>query len=82
MKVQQTPIALHSPQALQVPWRGGSWIGTFVHVPTEPTWSHALHCAVHVVLQHTPSAQTPDTHSAPVLQAKPLPSRQNPPLHV
>lgn len=80
--VQHEPIALHRLQALQLPCRGGSCRGTLVQVPTVPNWSHALHCDVHEVLQHTPSAQNPDAQSPPVPQVNPLPSRQNPPLHM
>jgi hypothetical protein len=35
---------------------------TVVQVPTLPPTSHAWHCPVHPVLQHTPSTQTPLAH--------------------
>lgn len=61
--VQQLPTALHSPHPEHVPCAGGSCSATLVHVPSCPKLLQALHCAVHVVAQQTPSAHTPDAHS-------------------
>jgi hypothetical protein len=40
-----------------------------VQVPLLPERLHALHCSVQGVLQQTPSAQYPVTHSVPLAQA-------------
>jgi hypothetical protein len=52
-------------------------------VPTEPELSQASHWPSQAVLQHTPSTQLPDAHSAVIVHAPPLgwrgthmPSRQ------
>lgn len=37
---------------------------TATHRPTEPVTSHASHCPLHLVSQHTESAQEPEAHSA------------------
>jgi len=49
--------------------------GRFVHVPTEPAALHALQGPAHAEVQHTPSAQNPDWHAAPLVHALPAASR-------
>jgi len=43
-----------------------------LQVPMLPPTSHAWHCPVHPVLQHTPSMQTPLVHWLPVPHEVPL----------
>jgi hypothetical protein len=45
---------------------------TVVHVPFAPVTSHAWHCALHAVSQHTPSTQCPLVQSQSVLQTVPF----------
>lgn len=45
---------------------------TVVHVPMLPPTSHAWHCPVHPVLQHTPSMHTPLAHWLLVSHEVPL----------
>ncbi len=40
-------------------------------VPSIPGSAHASHCPVHVSLQHTPSAQFPESHSVAFVHASP-----------
>jgi hypothetical protein len=47
---------------------------TGMQVPGFAAWLHAWHCPVQAPLQHTPSAQKPDTHAFPALQAVPFAS--------
>jgi hypothetical protein len=62
----QAPVPLH---AVRVP-RGAPV--TSLHVPTLPDSLHASHEPVHARSQHTPSAQKPLVHCAPVTHALPL----------
>jgi hypothetical protein len=48
------------------------------HMPGDAASAHASHCPVHAVLQHTPSAQNVDAHSAPAAHASPFPFVQTP----
>lgn len=57
----QTPVPEH---AVRVPCGAPT---TAVQVPTLPPISQASHCPEHAVLQQTPSAQTPEPHSALVV---------------
>lgn len=41
-------------------------------VPTEPVRLQAAQASPHAVLQHTPSAQRPETQSAPVAHGSPF----------
>jgi hypothetical protein len=59
------PVPTHAPRA---PWGTPT---TAVQVPAAPLTSHASHLPVQVLLQQTPSAQTPEPHSVPVVQATP-----------
>jgi hypothetical protein len=43
-------------------------------VPTLPARLHAWHWLVQAALQHTPSAQKPDRHAFPTVQAVPFAS--------
>jgi hypothetical protein len=54
---------------------------TGMQLPSLPATLHASHWPVHGSVQHTPSTQIPDAHSALVLQAVPAPflSLQTPP---
>ena len=45
---------------------------TAVHAPTLPTASHASHWPVQAELQHTPSTQWPELHSASLKQPVPF----------
>ena len=57
-------LALHAgsvtPAEMKVQW------------PFEPGWSHETQSPLHATLQHTLSAQKPETQSSPVLQTAPL----------
>jgi hypothetical protein len=44
---------------------------TGMHVPTDPSASHAWHWPPHAALQQTPSAQRPEWHSAAPPQTVP-----------
>jgi hypothetical protein len=53
------------PQAVPAPPHAGRDprglpAGTWLHVPTVPATSHAMHCSEQGALQHTPSTQNPD----------------------
>jgi len=63
----------HAAAPLSVHWFRGSWpAATFVHVPTVPVSAHDWQVPVQAALQHTPCAQNPDVHCAPVEQAAPV----------
>ena len=49
------------PNPPEVSWL---FIGTLVHVPADPVRLHAWHVFGQLLLQHTPSTQKFDTHSA------------------
>jgi hypothetical protein len=55
---------------------------TAVQVPEVPTPLQASHCPVHARLQHTPSTQLPEPHSAPAAQPVPGSLAQEPSLPV
>jgi hypothetical protein len=59
-----------------------TFMGVLVHVPSAPVTLQAVHVAVHVELQHTPSTQKPLTHSVPVVHVLPRsPLQALAPLH-
>jgi hypothetical protein len=45
---------------------------TALHVPTLPVTSHAAHCELQPVSQHTPSTQKLDAHSVEMVHAAPF----------
>ena len=65
----QVPAHTPDPPHARRPAWGAPVTGE--HVPSEPGTSHASHCPLQAVLQHTPSTQLPDAHWALVVQPMP-----------
>jgi hypothetical protein len=77
---RHAPAPLHRPSLPHVlaaaggqPPRGSTPpLGTSVHVPTAPPTMQLRHSDWQLVLQQTPSAQKPESHSPPSTQAAPF----------
>jgi hypothetical protein len=69
---QTPPQALPSEvQACRAPCGAPT---TLVHCPSEPGTSHASHCPLHALVQHTPSTHGPEAHWFDPLHATPGPA--------
>jgi len=66
-QVMASPVHSSPPQVGE----GAAPAGATLQVPTAPSRLHRSHPAVQGPLQHTPSAQKPEAHSAPPLQEAP-----------
>src|SRR5262245_3707528 len=88
---EQPPMPLHNPLEPQVsgvsflhrPWGSGASLAIAVHSPMCPAWLQLVHAPVQARLQHTPSAQKPESQSSFFVQVAPSGRRpQLPPAHV
>lgn len=78
---RQAPVPLHVPSVPQVlPTVVAHWVagvgavplGTLLQVPTLPVSAHDLHVPVQALLQQTPCAQKPESHSFAAPHAVPI----------
>jgi hypothetical protein len=61
--------------AARLPWGAPA---TALQVPTFPATSHAAHCELHPVSQHTPSTQKLEAHSVEAVHVAPFGFAQRP----
>jgi hypothetical protein len=71
-KPSQRPVFPQVVRSLAWHARSGKPTGMNVQWPTDPVWLHDTQEPVHATLQHTPSTQKPEVHSALAAQGLPL----------
>jgi hypothetical protein len=71
LRVVPSQVLPHVPEPAQFFRDAWGAPTTAVQVPTSPPTSQASHWPLQALLQHTPSTQKPEPHSAALLQVSP-----------
>lgn len=69
----QRPVLPQVVRSLALHAGSGRPAGMYVQKPTDPVWLHDTQSPLHARLQHTPSVQKPEVHSALVRQGWRMP---------